>query len=235
MWTNLDMVDLDQINNIRKKKVYLRSSVFIKCRIEYSTPCILNDVLSFGVHSVNRWDLTYTLSNAVVTFRKGPGQICRIENLSKFRELAWISESSLWQSHSNRAPSVHLQDPSPSEMWRTLAGRRPNALPICQISDWPRAVNAISSAGHLRSGAGLGWMHVPWESSHFWAGLGWGAREVQNRWKSLQLFNSTWKWDEEWAIPKFWQRSHRSPHKFTDSSPDLPVYLVALATFTYSF
>ena len=41
--------------------------------------------------------------------------------------------------------------------------------------------------------------------------------------------------DEKWAIPRFWQRSHRSPHDFTDSSPDLPVFLVARATFTYSF
>ena len=31
--------------------------------------------------------------------------------------------------------------------------------------------------------------------------------------------NSAWKCDEEWAIPKFWWRSHRPPHKFTDSSP----------------
>ena len=38
---------------------------------------------------------------------------------------------------------------SPSELWRTPAGRRPNGLPICRISGWPRAVNAISSAGHL--------------------------------------------------------------------------------------
>ena len=42
--------------------------------------------------------------------------------------------------------------PSPSELWRTPAGRRPNAIPICWISGWPRAVNAISSAGHLESG-----------------------------------------------------------------------------------
>ena len=40
---------------------------------------------------------------------------------------------------------------SPSELWWTLAGRRPNAVPICWISGWPRAVNAISSAGHLRA------------------------------------------------------------------------------------
>ena len=125
--------------------------------------------------------------------------------------------------------------PSPSDLWRTPAGCGPNALPICRISGWPRAVNAISSAGHLRGGARSGWMHVPWESSYFWAGFGRGAREVQNRWKSSQLFDSTWKCDEEWAIPKFWQRSYRSPHKFTDSSPDLPVFLVAWATLTYSF
>ena len=39
----------------------------------------------------------------------------------------------------------------------------------------------------------------------------------------------------EWAIPKFWQRSHRSPHELTGSSPDLPVFLVTRVTFTYSF
>ena len=43
--------------------------------------------------------------------------------------------------------------------------------------------------------------------------------------------NSAWKCNEEGAIPKFWQRSHRSPHEFTDSSPDLSVFLVV----TYSF
>ena len=47
----------------------------------------------------------------------------------------------------------------------TSAGRRPNALPICRISGWPRAVKAISSAGHLRGGAGSGCLHVPWEDS----------------------------------------------------------------------
>ena len=86
----------------------------------------------------------------MVIFRKGPGRICRIENLSEFRELAWIWESSLWQSHSRRAPSV---GPSPIELWRTPVGRRPNAQLICRISGWPRAVNAISSAGHLRAPA----------------------------------------------------------------------------------
>ena len=43
--------------------------------------------------------------------------------------------------------------PSPSELWWTPAGRRPNALPICRISGWPRAANAISSVGHLRTPA----------------------------------------------------------------------------------
>ena len=51
----------------------------------------------------------------------------------------------------------------------------------------------------------------------------------------FKFFNSTWKCDEEWAISKFWQRSHRSQHEFADSSPDLPVFLDARATFTYSF
>ena len=81
----------------------------------------------------------------------------------------------------------------PSDLWWNPAGCRPNALPICRISSWPRAVNAISSAGHLRGGAGPDWMHVPWESSYFWVGFGRGAREVQNRWNSSLLFNSTWK------------------------------------------
>ena len=44
-------------------------------------------------------------------------------------------------------------------------------------------------------------------------------------------YGPAWKCDEAWAIPKFWQRSDR----FTDSSLDLPVFLVARATFTYSF
>ena len=160
--------------------------------------------------------------------------------MSEFREVTWIWESSLWTSHSNRAPSVHLQDPSPSKLWRTPVGCWPNALPICRISGWPQAVNAISSTGHLHGEAGPGWMHVAWKSSCFSADFGWGAREVQNRWKSSQRFNhvnATSKCDEEWAIPKFWRRSqaHRSPHGITDSSPALPVFLVARATFTYSF
>ena len=46
-------------------------------------------------------DLTFlSYPNASVTlmlrsFRKGPGRICRIRNLSEFRELTWIWESSL--------------------------------------------------------------------------------------------------------------------------------------------
>ena len=42
---------------------------------------------------------------------------------------------------------------SPSELWRTPVGYRPNALQVCRISGWPRAVNGISSAGHLRAPA----------------------------------------------------------------------------------
>ena len=164
------------------------------------------------------------LTNAYVTFRKGPSRICRIENLSEFTELAWIWESSLWQSHSNRTPSVHLQDrigPSLSDLWQTPAGHRPNALPICRISGWPRALNAINLAGHLWVGAGPSWMHVPWKSLYFWSGFGRGAKEVQNHWKSLQLFNSNWKCDMEWAIPKFSQRSrncHFDGHVWVSSN-----------------
>ena len=128
-------------------------------------------------------------------------------------------ERALSESNSNRVPSEHLQDPSPSvaDSGRSLT-QCSTRLPICRISGWPRAVNAISSAGHLRGGVGPGWMHVPRESSYFWAGFGRGAREVQNRWKSSQLFNSTWKCNQYWAIPKFWQKSHRSPHEFTNCS-----------------
>ena len=43
--------------------------------------------------------------------------------------------------------------PSLSELWRTPAGYRPNALSTCRFLGWPQAVNAISSAGHLRGGA----------------------------------------------------------------------------------
>ena len=130
---------------------------------------------------------------------------------------------------------------SPSELWRTPAGRRPNALPICRISGWPWAVNAISSAGHVRAPAECmfhGKVRARWRHSAGPAPAlrgGRVARGVQNCWKSSQLFNSAWKCDEEWAIPKFWQRSHRSTHEFTDSSPDLLVFLVARTTFTYSF
>ena len=161
---------------------------------------------------------------------RGPAEFCRNENLSEFKELAWICESSLWQSHSNRAPSVHRQDRSRPKSQR---------LPICRISGLPRAVNAISSAGHLQGEVDPGWMYIPWESSYFWAGFGPGAREVLNCCKSSQLFNSSWKCDEEWAIPKFWQRSYRFPHEFTDSSPDLPVFFFFFSSrrdiFTYSF
>ena len=60
--------------------------------------------------------------------------------------------------------------PSPSELWRTPAGCRPNALPICWISGWLQAVNAISSARHLRAPAECMfhgnvraiWRHLSW-------------------------------------------------------------------------
>ena len=77
--------------------------------------------------------------------------------------------------------------PSPSELWRIPAGCRSNALPICRISGWPRAVNAISPAGHLRarlnacSMGKFGWGGVTRPGPLY---LGRVAREVQNRWKS---------------------------------------------------
>ena len=46
--------------------------------------------------------------------------------------------------------------PSPSKLEQVVVnfGRcRPNALPICWIFGWPRVVNAISLAGHLRAPA----------------------------------------------------------------------------------
>ena len=103
--------------------------------------------------------------------RKGLGRLCRIENLSEFREVAWIWESSLWQSHSNRAPSVHLQDKSRPKSERVVAdtapaGRRPNALPICWISGW----HACSMGKFGRGG-------VTRPDPLYW---GWVAREVQN-------------------------------------------------------
>ena len=68
--------------------------------------------------------------------------------------------------------------PSPSELWRIPASRRPNAIPICRISDWHRAVNAISSTGHT----GPGWMHVLWESSGEVASL---SRTRSTGWEEL--------------------------------------------------
>ena len=158
-------------------------------------------------------------------------------------EIAGKARSSLMlRSHSERGPAESVE----SKIWVSseISPGFGRALCDSHIQKWCLAyifrTQVRASYGELRSvstqgGAGPSWMHVPWECSYFWAGFGRGAREVQNCWKSSQLFNSTWKCDEEWAISKFWQRSHWSPHEFTDSSPDLPVSLVARATFTYSF
>ena len=83
------------------------------------------------------------------------------------------------------------------------------------------------------------WMHVSRESWARWrhsTGPVLLGVKLPKRCKidgKARSSNSFWKCDEEWSIPKFWQRSHRSPHEFTDSSPDLPVFLVARATVFY--
>ena len=61
-------------------------------------------------------------------FERSPAEFVEIkfERVQQmFKELDWIWESSLWQSHSNRAPSVHLQDRSrpKSERLVTNSGR----------------------------------------------------------------------------------------------------------------
>ena len=109
-------------------------------------------------------------------------------------------------SHIHGVPCIYLHDPSPNELWWTLDSWQPNALPICLISGWPRAVHAISLARHLSDGAGPGWMHVPQESTFFWMGFGRGAREFQNRWKSSQLFKPP---ASAMRTERFWQSFHR--------------------------
>ena len=53
--------------------------------------------------------------------------------------------------------------PSPSELWWTPAGRRPNALPICRILGWlaPSASGERHKLGRTSTGR---WMQVLWES-----------------------------------------------------------------------
>ena len=116
--------------------------------------------------------------------------------------------------------------PSTSELWLTPAGSRPSAIPICRISGpTTTTMNACSMGKFGRGG-------ITRPGPLYWGQI---AREVQNPLKSSQLFNSAWKCDEDWAILKFWQRSHRSPHKFADFPLDLSVFLVAWDIFTYSF
>ena len=158
-------------------------------------------------------------TNAEVTFRKGPSQVCRIENLSEFREFAWIWESSLWQSHSNRVPSVHLQNPSPCRLWWTPADRQPN-LPDFGLAP---------SGEHNK----FGWTSRRWDGPRLNA-CSMGKFIFLRKLRARCQWGAKWKCDEVWAIPKFWQNSYQSSHEFTDSSPDLPVFLVAQATFTYT-
>ena len=78
---------------------------------------------------------------AWVTFRKGPGQICRIEKLSS--ESSSGFEGALCDSHIQIGRPAYIfrteVGPNPSELWWTPAGCRPNARPICRISGWPNA------------------------------------------------------------------------------------------------
>ena len=134
----------------------------------------------------------FIAGNALVTFRNGPGRICGIKKIERVQRAGLdLGERSVIYIFKQGA-------------WRTSSG------PICSMSGWPRAVNAISSAGHLRApmgkfGRGGVTRPVPLQGR-------WGvARKVQNRLKSAQLFNSAWKCDEAWAIPKFLNRGPTGP------------------------
>ena len=78
---------------------------------------------------------------AWVTFRKGPGQICRIEKLSS--ESSSLFEGALCDSHIQIGRPAYIfrteVGQNLSELWLTPAGCRPNARPICRISGWPNA------------------------------------------------------------------------------------------------
>ena len=91
---------------------------------------------------------------------RGPAK-CKINNLSKFRELTWIWENSLWQSHSNRAPSVHLQDRNRPKSYRVVVDSgRLSTQCSTNLSDVGLALSGEHHklAGHLW---GSGWMYVP--------------------------------------------------------------------------
>ena len=131
---------------------------------------------------------------------RGPAESVELKNLSEFRELPWIWKSSLWQSHSNRVPSGHLHDRSLPKSERVVAE---SGLSSTQCStNLPDFRLALSDERHklCRTSTDPGWIHVPLESSSKVASLGrvrsMGggggrvAREVQNRWKSSQFFNS---------------------------------------------
>ena len=95
-------------------------------------------------------------------FERGPVEFVELkiwassESSPGFGRALW-SVTMVTVTFKYRVPSVHLQDwefgPSPIELWRTPTGRRLNAQLICRILGWPRAVNAISLAGHLRAPA----------------------------------------------------------------------------------
>ena len=170
---------------------------------------------------------------------RGPAEFLELKILSELRELAWIWESSLWQSsHSNRAPSVHLQDRSRPKYEQVVADSgRSSTQCSTNLPDF-----GLAPSGK-RHKFGRPDIYGPRLNACPMGEFGQGgvtrpgslyrgrvAREIAGKAR-----NSAWKGDEEWAIHKFWQRSHRFPHEFTDSSLDLPVFLVARATFTNSF
>ena len=128
-------------------------------------------------------------------------------------EFAEMKElASLWQSHSNRAPSVHLQDRC-----------RPKSEQL--VADSGRLSTQCSTVLPNFGLAPSGERNKLGRTSNRWGGPRLNACSMEKfislsrlrarrqrgvKWlKSSQLFNSTWKCDEEWAIPKWWQRSYQ--------------------------
>ena len=87
-------------------------------------------------------------------------------------QLAWIWESSLWQSRSNRAPSVHLQYRSRPKSERVVADSSRSSTQCS--TNLPDFDLAPSGERHKlgRTSTGPSWVHAPWESSGEVASLG---------------------------------------------------------------
>ena len=206
---------------VKKKKVWWsqRVRVRIRVRVEIRIKVILRSHLERGLAEFVALKI-WASSESLPGFGRA---LC--DNHIQIGRLAYVFRTEV--------------GPSPSELWLTLASRWLSALPICRISSWPRVVNAISSAGHLQAlaeGMFHGKVRARWRHSAGPALLGGELPEmckIAGKARSYLSLPESAMRNEQFL--NFDRGLRRSPHELTASSPDLPVFLVTQATFTYSF